>query len=142
MKIELTKEQVARLSNQELDAYARVVLDESRSRRAVLAKARNYHGRQIIPTVILMVGVTGPWILSNVGWEPLIAFFASAALLQWHSAGINRRIDSLLDLVERDANIGSDGSDARAVHKDLSQAEQDETQQPPLAALSSTSPVI
>ncbi len=126
MAMQLTKEQVSRLSDQELDAYARVVLDESRSRRSVLSRARNYHGRQIIPTVILMVGVAGSWILSKVGWEPLIAFFASAALLQWHSAGINRRIDSLLDLIERDPIDGSEGQHTRTVHQDKNQeAEQD-----------------
>jgi hypothetical protein len=123
---QLTREQVARLSDQELDAYARVVLDESRSRRSVLARARNYHGRQIIPTVILMVGVASSWIFSKVGWEPLIAFFASAALLQWHSAGINRRIDSLLDLIERDSIAGSEVHHTRTVHQDKNQeAEQD-----------------
>lgn len=118
MAIQLTKEQVARLSDQELDAYARVVLDESRSRRSVLAKARHYHGRQMIPALILMVGVAGSWILSKLGWEPLIAFLASAALLQWHSAGINRRIDSLLELIEHAPIAGSASHEAQADHKD------------------------
>lgn len=127
MAIQLTKEQVARLSDQELDTYARVVLDESRSRSAVLARARNYRGRQIVPTLILMVGVGGSWILSKVGWEPLIAFFASAALLQWHSAGINRRIDSLLDLIDLEASKGGDRHGARAGHTDRTQAEQNGT---------------
>jgi hypothetical protein len=68
-----------------------------------------------------MVGVAGSWILSKVGWEPLIAFFASAALLQWHSAGINRRIDSLLDLIERDLIDGSEGHHTRTVRLDKNQ---------------------
>jgi hypothetical protein len=110
MSIHLSQEAVGRLSDQELDTYVKVVLDESFSRRAKLDRAKNYRGRQIIPGVICLVGAGASYLSSMLGWEVLIVFFAVVALQQWHMAGVNKRIDALIDLLELDSitNRGKD----------------------------------
>ena len=102
MATHLSQEAVGRLTNQELDAYVKVVLDESLFRRTKLDRAKNYRGRQIIPGVIFFVGAGASYLSSMLGWEVLIAFFAAVALLQWHMAGVNKRIDALIDLLDLD----------------------------------------
>jgi hypothetical protein len=111
MSIHLSQEIVGKLSDQELDTYVKVVLDESRSRRRKLGRAKNYRGRQIIPSVICLVGAGASHLSSMLGWEFLIVFFAAVALQQWHMAGVNKRIDALIDLLEFDpiTNPRNDG---------------------------------
>ena len=103
MATHLSQEAVGRLTNQELETYVKVVLDESLFRRIKLDRAKNYRGRQIIPGVIFFAGAGASYLSSMLGWEVLIAFFAAVALLQWHMAGVNKRIDALIDLLDLDS---------------------------------------
>jgi hypothetical protein len=123
-----SQNEVERLTDQELDAYARVVADESRYRRTRLDRAKNYRGRQIIPVVVALLAIgIGP-LSYKFGWGAIFAFFAAVVLMQWHSAGLNKRIDSLIDLLElnsikdRTRTLAKDTTELRNLNQ---QAEQD-----------------
>ncbi len=122
--MQLSREQVAQLSDQELDVYARVVLNESHSRRAKLKRAKDYRGRQVIPAMIPLVAMCGSWLFPKLGWEVLVVFFVGAALMQWHAAGLNRRIDALLDLLNVESTIDHDSPEhAPSERRNHNQAE-------------------
>ncbi|MFT4175544.1 MAG: hypothetical protein QM627_02705 [Luteolibacter sp.] len=97
--MQLSREQVAKLTDQELDTYARVVLNESGSRRAKLNRAKSYRGRQMIPALMVIFAIGYPWFSPTIGWM----LFISLALLQWHSAGLNNRMDNLIELLDLDS---------------------------------------
>lgn len=103
MAMQLTREEAGNLTDQELDAYAKLILDESRSRRTKLDRAMNYRGRQIIPVVIAFAATGASYFYTQLGWQVILVFFAVVALLHWHTAGINKRIDALLELLELDS---------------------------------------
>jgi hypothetical protein len=96
----LNKEEVARLNNRELVAFARVILDESHSRRGAFGKARNYWGKQIIPVIITALALFALYLWVLIGWQVAIVLFGALALQQWHAAGVNKRIDALIDILE------------------------------------------
>jgi hypothetical protein len=103
MAIQMSQEEVRRLTDQKLDAFVRVVLDDSRSRRALLDRAKNYRGRQIIPVAIMFSAAGASYLFLKLGWESIIVFIVAMTLMQWHTAGVNRRIDALIELLELDS---------------------------------------
>lgn len=135
--MQLSKAKIAGLNDQELDAYARIVLDESRYRRAKLDRAKNYRGRQIIPVVIIFLATGALFLSSMLGWEAVIVFFAAMTLMQWHTSGLNKRIDSLIDLLELNSitNRAKDSVGEVADQYILNQAERFVPDQPLQAPL-------
>jgi hypothetical protein len=98
----LTKDQISNLPAEQQEMIARVVLDESRNRRSTLAKAKGYWGMRLVPTLL--------WICASSVWfwkrdlEMALPIFSLGLLflIQFHVAGINRRIDAVLSLMDLD----------------------------------------
>lgn len=112
--MQLSQEEVSRLSNQEQEAYARVILDASRNRRVKLEQAKTYPGRYLI-TGILLLFVSGTTYISHIlSLEVLLSLFVVVGLMQWHILGLNKRIDTLLDLLD----LKEDAMDARSRKRD------------------------
>ncbi|MCW1926658.1 hypothetical protein OKA05_29160 [Luteolibacter arcticus] len=104
----LSKEQVAKLSPAEQELVARLALDEARSRRALLVKAKGYRGILLVPLVVctVMMGL-GMWR----GWTAMLPYLVllGFALMQFHVRGVNSRIDALVKLLDFDRLSDSKG---------------------------------
>ena len=113
----LTKDQIAKLPKEQQEAVARLVLDESRQRRSILAKAKGYWGRRLVP-ILLWISASIVWILTQNLIVALLLFTLGVwILVQFHAAGLNRRMDALLLLM--DLNRPSKGN-GRAEQASLS----------------------
>ena len=98
----LTKEQIANLPHEQQEIVARLVLDESRNRRSILAKARGYWGMNLVP-ITLWIGATLIWMWKHDLTTVLpIYLLGILILVQFHVAGINRRIDAIVSLMNLD----------------------------------------
>ncbi|WP_353568917.1 hypothetical protein [Haloferula sargassicola] len=106
--MQLSQEQVARLSEKELEAYSRVVIDGSRYRRAKLKRARGYWSREIIPILAPLLAVAFVWGDAGVDWRLLGLFAAAVGLVQIHVVGLNRRIDALMNLLDLEVGASDD----------------------------------
>lgn len=109
----LTKDQIANLPAEQQEMIARVVLDESRNRRSTLAKAKGYWGMRLVP-VLLWICATLVWMWKRDLVLALPIFsLGLLILIQFHVAGINRRIDAVLSLMGSDPHQPtSDGRNA------------------------------
>ena len=98
----LTKDQIANLPAEQKEMIARVVLDESRNRRSTLAKAKGYWGMRLVP-ILLWICATLVWMWKrDLGTALPIFSLGLLILIQFHVAGINRRIDAVLSLMDLD----------------------------------------
>jgi len=93
----LTKEDVAKLSEEQLEVIARVALDQARTKRELEKKAGGYTGSYLIPIAFLAIA-SGTGALRSAEYLPfvLIGLFC---LIQFHAVGINKRIDAMLKLM-------------------------------------------
>lgn len=95
----LSSKEIDALSEEQKDAYARVVLSEARMRRALDSQARTYRGAAIVPVLL------GAVSLGLIVWTPSLEFIviiglvAVAIALQWQAHGLNRRLDAVLNLL-------------------------------------------
>jgi hypothetical protein len=97
MPLNLSKDEVARLSEEQLDAYARVHLDSERTRRELCDKAS---GRNRSLLLAIVAGVLGT---VAVIWFPGIFLdVLTLALLFGFHRSTNRRIDALVRLLNLD----------------------------------------
>ena len=98
----LTKDQIANLPEEQQEMIARVVLDESRNRRSIQAKAKGYWGMRLVP-IILWICASMVWVWKrDLGTALPIFSLGLFILIQFHVAGINRRIDAILSLMDLD----------------------------------------
>lgn len=93
----LTKDDIAKLSDEQREVIARVALDQARTKRLLVERAEGYFGYQLYPVVLFVMAC----VLTIYYPEGFLSFaiFGLAALIQFHAFGINRRIDAILKLV-------------------------------------------
>lgn len=101
MIAKLTKDQVAKLSPEQQQVVARLAIDEGRRQRLLMSRARGYRGYKILHLLVLFGGIVFWESMRNS--EVLMPVLACAAygLICYHAAGINSRIDAVLDLIDQ-----------------------------------------
>jgi hypothetical protein len=102
MSVTLSKEQVTRLGEDQLEAYARIHLDSERSRRHLCDQASGRGRNPWVPAIALVAGTIAVICFPSMLRHPFnLAFIVIALLFHFH-ARTNRRIDALVSLLEID----------------------------------------
>ncbi|MES2660679.1 MAG: hypothetical protein V4689_18785 [Verrucomicrobiota bacterium] len=99
MPLNLTKEEVARLSDEQLDAYARVHLDSERTRRDLCDLASGRKRSIVVPIVASVLGIAGVIWFPKFALNPITLIVIPFALLFRFHMETNRRIDALVRLL-------------------------------------------
>lgn len=102
MPLNLTAEEVARLSGDQLDAYARVHLDSQRARRKLCDQANGRNRSVVFPIVAGVVGVGAVILFPRLMLQPITFTVLAIALLFRFHIRTNRRIDALVRLLDID----------------------------------------
>jgi len=100
----LNKDEVRELTPEQQEAIGIVEAQRVRTRQQLVERARGYRGGRV--TVGLLMGVAMGLAIYSVA-NPralLFAVIAVTALVGFHAAGLNRRLDALMRLLERDVN--------------------------------------
>jgi len=100
----LSKDEVRKLTPEQQEAIGIMEAQRVRTRQQLVERARGYRGMNLI--VGLLMGVAmGLAIYSVVTPRALLfAIIAVTALVGLHAAGLNRRLDALMQLLEHDIN--------------------------------------
>ena len=98
----ITSDRIQKLTNEQQETLAEVELRLARRKQQLLEQARSYRGYRLVPSALVLIGVClyvfRPSHIELLGFCILAAF----ALIQFHAAGINRRVSALLELLETD----------------------------------------
>ncbi len=96
---ELTKEEMEKLTGEQQEALADVVVQRMRQRQDLLKQARAYRGRWWFPVVVVAAGCALALIPQN-RLLPVFLFVLMLGLIQFHANGLNLRLDALMKLLE------------------------------------------
>ena len=102
MPLNLSKEEVAKLTSDQREAYARVHLDAVRTRRELCDRASGRNQSWVWHAIFLVLGAAGVVILPGLFLNLITVFGVAITLLfvfHWHT---NRRIDALVSLLNLD----------------------------------------
>lgn len=102
MPLNLSKEEVARLSEEQLEAYARIHLDSERTRRELCDQASGRNRSLVLPIVACVLGIVAVVWFPGVLRDPTILIVLALALLFGFHWSTNRRIDALVRLLKLD----------------------------------------
>jgi phage shock protein PspC (stress-responsive transcriptional regulator) len=101
----LTKDQVQKLSPEQQAELARIEAEHVRARHEIVNKARRDQGTDI-PAGVVMGVAGGLAIYSTVEPKAFQFVWIAVIALVGHYAGkINRRLDALMELLDKDAEI-------------------------------------
>ena len=105
----LTKEQIQKLPPEQQEAVASLALDGARRRTLLLERARRYRGQTWIPALApaILATVFSLWGARSLPWSDPVTALAMIMIvyliMHCQIAGINRRLDALIELLEADA---------------------------------------
>jgi len=100
----LSKEEVRKLTPKQQEAIGSVEAQRVRTRQQLVERARGYRGMNVIGGLLMGVPM-GLAIYSVVNARALLfAIIAVTALVGFHIAGLNRRLDALMQLLDHDIN--------------------------------------
>ena len=94
----LTKDDVAKLSDEQREVIAQVALKQSRTTLELQEKAGGYFGFHLVPIVFLLAMFFSGALQTNE--HLLFAIIGLTALIQFHAVATNKRIDAALRLIE------------------------------------------
>jgi hypothetical protein len=100
----LTKDQIQRLTPEQQEMLATIEVQKTQKREQLLVRARRYRGQQWIPVLVLCILYFVPIFTFEKFLPYCIIFLAMSLwfLIQFHAAGVNRRLDALMELLESD----------------------------------------
>jgi hypothetical protein len=116
----LTKDEIAKLSDEQREAIARIVLDQSRIRSELEKKASGYFGFYLIP-LVLLIAMIATGTSQSGAHLPFVMLFLFG-LIQFHAVGTKKRIDAMVKLMDLrlEEQAGSREVSPRAVHEEQS----------------------
>ena len=117
MPVSLTKEQVAQLDEDQLEAYARVHLDSERTRRELCDLASGRNRNLWVPAILMVVGSVILFWFSDILSDPFNLIILLFTLLIILHTRTNRRIDAIFTLLEL-ARIPNNGEAEQAAAPD------------------------
>ena len=98
----IPKKQVLQLTPENQETLAALEIQHARQRRAHLENARRYPGQLWVPPLVLAVLCLAPVFMFQ-RWFPsciILLVVSLWFLIQFHAAGVNRRLDTLMELME------------------------------------------
>ena len=106
----ITKDQIRQLTPEQQETLASIEVRRVKKREQLLRQARHYRGQQWVPALALipLYFITTFTSFTSQKWPPsIVALILSLILwflIQFHAAGVNRRLDALMELLESDKN--------------------------------------
>jgi len=101
----LTKDQIQKLAPEQQDAVAAIVVKQAKARERLLKQVGHYRAMSWLPGLVIFPLYLAPVLISNPKYDPLVSVCVSMSLwflIQFHAAGVNRRLDALVKLMEDD----------------------------------------
>jgi hypothetical protein len=98
----IPKKQVLQLGPEHQEMLAAIEIQHARQRQEQLDRARRYRGQIWVPTVVF-AGLCLVPVFTFQRWLPSCVIFLVISLwflIQFHAAGVNRRLDALIELME------------------------------------------
>ena len=100
-----TKDQIQHLTPEQQDALGSIVIERDKTRQRLLKQRGHYRAMAWLPIVLMMPLYLAPMLITNPRYVQLSTFCVAMCLwvlIQFHAAGINRRLDALIELMEDD----------------------------------------
>lgn len=104
----LTKEQIRQLTPEQQEAIGTLEACRIKRQQQLLEYARGYRGKVVVPVGFFLVALSLYYFHAATPVLVVFGVFGFWALIQLHVTGINRRLDSLMELLESDKKIGDD----------------------------------
>lgn len=115
----LSREEMAALTDEQKDAFAQIVLDDSRRREEIKSKASGYPGSGVYRGGLGVTAILAIAGLAFMIWNPslegmiILGLIAAVGAMQWHVRGLNNRLDAIMELFE-DLQSPAEESERRA----------------------------
>lgn len=100
----LTKDQIQRLTPEQQETLAAIEVQRTNKREQLSEQARRYPGQQWLLALVLAILLLLP-VFTSERFLPFRVIFLAVGLwflIQFHAAGVNRRLDALVELMEAD----------------------------------------
>jgi hypothetical protein len=101
----ITKDQIQKLTPEQQDAVASIVVKRAKTRERLLKQVGHYRAFSWLPALVIFPLYLAPVLITNPKYSPLVSICVSMSLwflIQFHAAGVNRRLDALIELKEDD----------------------------------------
>ena len=101
----ITKDQIQQLTPEQQDAFGAIVIKRAKTRQQLLNQRRHYGAMAWLPYLLMVPLYLAPVLVTNPKYFQLSTFCVAMCLwilIQYHAAGINRRLDALIKLMEDD----------------------------------------
>ena len=99
----ITKEQIQQLTPEQQDTLGSIVIERAKARERLLKQVGHYRAISWLPALVIFVLYLAPMLITNpkYGQVSIICVGMSLwVLIQFHAAGVNRRLDALIELLE------------------------------------------
>jgi len=106
----LTKDLIQKLTPEQQEMLAAIEVQHIRKRDQLLEQARRYSGQRWLPSIIFSILIFLPVFTLERSLPFCVIGLAAVLwiLIQFHAAGINRRLDALVELKEVERNKADD----------------------------------
>jgi hypothetical protein len=98
----LTKEQIQKLTPEQQDAFGAAEAHRVQQQLKLLDQARKYHGQFVAPSLAAVAAITLGYFHASMRTWLVFGFISLWLLFVFHITGVNRRLDALLKLLEKD----------------------------------------
>jgi hypothetical protein len=103
--MDTTKDQIQKLTPEQQEALGSIVIKRDATRQRLLKQRGHYRAMVWLPIVLMMPLYLAPMLITNPKYFQLSTFCVAMCLwvlIQFHAAGVNRRLDALIELMEDD----------------------------------------
>ena len=109
----ITKEQIQQLTPEQQDTLGSIVIERAKARERLLKQVGHYRAISWLPALVIFVVYLAPMLITNPKYGQVSIICVGMSLwflIQFHAAGVNRRLDALIELLEADKK--KDNNDA------------------------------
>jgi hypothetical protein len=101
----ITKDQIKKLTSEQQETLAAIEVQHAKTRQRLLKQVGHYRAMSWLPALVMVVLYLSPVFITNQKYGQLSVICVSMSLwglIQFHAAGVNRRLDALIKLMEDD----------------------------------------
>ena len=100
-----TKDQIQQLTPEQQEILGSIVVKRDAMRRRLLKQRGHYRAMSWLPALVMLPLYLAPMLITNPKYGQLSIIIVGMSLwvlIQYHAAGVNRRLDALIELMEDD----------------------------------------
>ena len=101
----LTKDQIQQLTPEQQETLASIEVQHVKTRQRLLKQVGHYRAMSWLPALVMLPLYLIPTFITNPKYGPVSIICVGMSLwflIQFHAAGVNRRLDALIELSEAD----------------------------------------